>query len=93
LISEGEEDADSTGPLSARGREGGVPLRSEGLGGPWAASAAGPKFIPGALLLIFYVLSFSLFCFSDLFISFAFLLQNDSNQIVNFPKNEQNILE
>jgi hypothetical protein len=27
LISEGEEDADSTGPLSARGREGGVPLR------------------------------------------------------------------
>jgi hypothetical protein len=53
----------------------------------------GQNSSPGPFYLFFFVLSFSLFCFSDLFISFAFLLQNDSNQIVNFTKNEQNILE
>jgi hypothetical protein len=33
----------------------------------------------GPLLLILFVLPFSLFCFSDLFITFAFWIQIDSN--------------
>jgi hypothetical protein len=90
-----EEDgvsADVWAPLSTRREEEReVPVQAGFLGcGP--DLELGQKVAPSQFL--FFSFSFFLFLFSFyFFITFVFWLQFDSNQIVNFPKIEQNISE
>jgi hypothetical protein len=89
---EEEDDADLAlrGPPVSRGKRKkryrfGIPLD-----GPWTLSGARPKRSPEALLYFFPFSSFSFFCFLYSFLTFAFWLQFDSNQFVNFSKIQNN---
>jgi hypothetical protein len=83
-----EEDGSDRWVPVVRGRERGEVYRFGFLtpGGSWARFCSGPKGFLEALFLIF--ISFLLFLFCPLisFISFAFVIQIDSNQIVKFPR-------
>jgi hypothetical protein len=76
--------------LARREGEREVPVRAR-LPGPWARSGAGPEGCPEPVFPFLFFYSFSVSFY--FFITFAFWLQFDSNQIVNFPKIEQNISE
>jgi hypothetical protein len=56
-----------------------------------AALAAGPIWFPSALFIFFVLFFLFFFCFLISFITFAFWLQFDSNQLLKFSKT-QNII-
>jgi hypothetical protein len=60
--------------------------------GPRAETGAGPKGFPGILLYFFSFFLLFLFYFLISFITFANLVQIDSNQFVNFSKIQRNKL-
>jgi hypothetical protein len=62
------------------------------LAGPQAETRAGLDWLPGALFLFYFVFFFFFFCFLISFISFAYMIQIDSNQNANFSKIQLNIL-
>jgi hypothetical protein len=79
------------GPTVSEGERGKIPVRDFGLLG------RGPLLAPGRMVsrgsfTFFFVLTFSLFCFSDLIITFAFWIQIDSNQFLKISKIQSNIL-
>jgi hypothetical protein len=74
--------------LSAGEQERGDTLSGSGDSGPWALSEAEPNRYPAALFL------FLIFFFCNLiyFVTFAKMLQNTSNQLLNSFKNQLNVL-
>jgi hypothetical protein len=70
---------DRWGPL-VREKKGGKEWYRFGIGnGPWAASGTGPDMLPEAIFLFSFLFFFFFFCFLISFISFAFVIQIDSN--------------
>jgi hypothetical protein len=65
-----------------------------GLAGPWAGSDAGLKRCPGSSFMFLFLLffSFSVFLFLVSFISFAKMLQFNSNQFLKFYKIHSKVL-
>jgi hypothetical protein len=60
----------------------------------WAAAASvtGPKSLPRSVSNFFFHFLLFLFCYFDLFITFAFWIQIASVQFLNFSKNQGNKL-
>jgi hypothetical protein len=48
-------------------------------GGPWAETDAGPDLLPETIFIFSLLFFFFFFCFLISFISFAFVIQIDSN--------------
>jgi hypothetical protein len=63
------------------------------LAGPQAETWAGPDWLPGAFSPFFLFQSIFYFLKTYFFITFSNWFQIDSNQFVNFPKIQHNILE
>jgi hypothetical protein len=84
---------DKWDPLVGGRRRGGRTGLGEGPNGPWASSGAGLEGSLAASFHIFFVLLFFFFfLFSLLFITFAKLTQNHSNQFLNSSKIQSNVL-
>jgi hypothetical protein len=90
-----EVDGNPTGGahLSAEGGEGDDTLSGGGNAGPGPKAGLG-RLVPCGLFYIFFcVLFFFFFCFLIYFISFANLIQINSNYFLNSSKNQHNVLK
>jgi hypothetical protein len=83
---------DKWDPLVRGRRRGSRTGSGKGPDGPWASSGAGLEGSPATSFHIFFVLLFFFFLFSLLFITFAKLTQNHSNQFLNSSKIQSNVL-
>jgi hypothetical protein len=89
---EDDDDVVSWGPLVSQMRKKARTISGFADGGPWADCGARPNRCPSALFYIFFFFPLFLFLFSNSFIFFSNLIQINSNQFVNFSKNQLNIL-
>jgi hypothetical protein len=78
-------------PVSEGEREEGCTGSGE-VSGPRARFFVGPKGLPGVLFLFSFLFFFFFFCFLISFVSFAKMLQINSNQFQKFSKNQCNDL-
>jgi hypothetical protein len=76
------------GPHVSEGERDAAYRFGRGIAGPRAPFSVGPKGLPRPLFLFSF-----LFCFLISFVSFAKMLQIDSNQFVKFPRIQHNNLE
>jgi hypothetical protein len=86
-----KEDDWRVGPTVSEGRRGNGTDSGCGVNRSWTSSSSGPNGFPGVLFIFLFsfLLFFSVFRIS--FVSFAKMLQINSNHFQKFSKNQHNV--